>query len=45
MQISVECKPSYGMAVVDLDDGETLIAEAGSMVAMSDDIEVSTEFN
>jgi uncharacterized protein (TIGR00266 family) len=45
MQIDVESRPSYGMAVVQLDDGETIIAEAGSMVAMSDDIDVSTEFN
>ena len=31
--------------MVGLDAGETIIAESGSMVAMSDDIEVSTEFN
>jgi uncharacterized protein (TIGR00266 family) len=45
MHIDVESKPSYGMAVVHLDDGETIIAESGSMVAMTDDIDVSTEFN
>ncbi len=44
MHIDVESKPSYGMAVVTLDQGDTVLAEAGSMVAMSRDLEVKTRF-
>jgi uncharacterized protein (TIGR00266 family) len=45
MRIEVEARPSYGMAVVHLDQGETFIAESGAMVAMSPDLAVDTKFN
>ncbi len=45
MHISVESKPSYGMAVVTLDKGEEFVTESGAMVAMSSDLEVDTTFN
>jgi uncharacterized protein (TIGR00266 family) len=45
MRISIEAKPSYGMAVVTLDDGETLVAESGCMVAMTPSVSVDTTFN
>jgi uncharacterized protein (TIGR00266 family) len=45
MQISVESKPSYGMAVVTLDKGEEFVTESGAMVAMSQDLEVDVGFN
>ena len=41
MQIELEAKPSYGMAVVTLDSGESITAESGAMVAMSPDVKVS----
>ncbi|MEE2829330.1 MAG: TIGR00266 family protein [Myxococcota bacterium] len=45
MRIDVESRPSYGMAVVHLERGETFIAESGSMVAMSPSLAVDTRFN
>ena len=45
MRIEVEARPSYGMAVVHLEEGETFIAESGAMVAMSPAIDVATRFN
>ena len=45
MKIDVEAKPSYGMAVVQLDKGEVFVAESGAMVAMSTALEVDTKFN
>ncbi len=45
MDISVDARPSYGMVMVTLDAGEELIAESGSMVAMSPAIDVDTTFN
>lgn len=45
MQIEIESKPSYAMAVVTLDKGERFTAESGSMVAMSSDVSVDTTFN
>ena len=45
MQIELESKPSYGMAVVTLDAGETITAESGSMVAMTTQVAVDTRFN
>ena len=45
MQIELEARPSYGMAVVTLDKGETVIAESGAMVAMSSGLSVDTTFN
>jgi uncharacterized protein (TIGR00266 family) len=44
MHIDLEAKPSYGMATVSLDKGETIIAEAGAMVAMSTGLSVDTGF-
>ena len=41
MKIEVVARPSYAMAVVGLDGGETLAVEAGSMVAMQG-VEVQT---
>ncbi len=45
MKIELEAKPSYGMAVIDLDADEEFIAESGAMVGMSGGLEVSTEIN
>lgn len=45
MHIDVESRPSYGMAVVNLDKGETFIAESGAMVAMSDKLSAEPHFN
>ncbi|MEC7986549.1 MAG: TIGR00266 family protein [Myxococcota bacterium] len=45
MDIQIESKPSYSMAVVTLDEGESFIAESGSMVAMSNSFDVDTTFN
>ncbi len=35
MNIEIDSKPSYGMAVVTLDKGEKIICESGAMAAMS----------
>ena len=45
MQIDVEARPSYALAVVKLDKGEKIIAESSSMVAMSTGLDVDTTFN
>ncbi|MFT4625202.1 MAG: hypothetical protein ACI8PZ_003868 [Myxococcota bacterium] len=45
MQIEIEARPSYGMAVVTLDQGEVILAESGAMVAMSSGLAVDTTFN
>jgi len=45
MRIEIEARPSYGMATVHLDQGETFIAESGAMVAMSPKLAVDTKFN
>ncbi len=45
MQIDVESRPSYGLAVVTLDKGEAFTVESGSMVAMTDGLSVDTTFN
>lgn len=45
MRISIDSAPSYGMAVVRLDKGETIVAESGAMVAMSGGLSVDTTFN
>jgi uncharacterized protein (TIGR00266 family) len=45
MQIDVEARPSYGLAVVQLNQGETFVAESGSMVAMSTGLAVDSKFN
>jgi uncharacterized protein (TIGR00266 family) len=44
MNVTVEAKPSYAMAVVTLDKGESIVAEASSMVAMSSQLAVETTF-
>jgi len=45
MNIDLESRPSYGMAVVHLDKGEKIVSESGAMVAMSTQIAVDTHFN
>jgi uncharacterized protein (TIGR00266 family) len=45
MKIDVEARPSYGMAVVHLDQGERFIAESGAMVAMSTGLSAEPKFN
>jgi uncharacterized protein (TIGR00266 family) len=45
MNIDIESRPSYGMAVVTLDKGEQITAESGAMVAMSSGLRVDTTFN
>ena len=45
MEIEIEAKPSFGMAVVTLNKGESITAESGSMVAMSNGVQVNTTFN
>lgn len=45
MQIEVEARPSYALAVVKLDKGESIVAESSSMVGMSTGLEVDTTFN
>lgn len=45
MRVEVEARPSYGMATVHLDQGETFVAESGAMVAMSPGLSVDTRFN
>lgn len=44
MEIEIEGRPSFGLAVVHLDPGDTISAEAGAMVAMSHDLTVHTGF-
>ncbi|MCO4744698.1 MAG: TIGR00266 family protein [Proteobacteria bacterium] len=45
MEIELDSRPSYGMAVVTMAKGEKLIAESGAMVAMSTGVAVDTNFN
>ena len=45
MQIELESRPSFGMAVVTLQSGEEITAESGAMVAMSPQVSVDTTFN
>ncbi len=42
MQCTIECNPAYAMATVDLEPGETVTVEAGSMVGMSDGMQIKT---
>lgn len=42
MKVELLYRPSYSMADVKLDSGETISVEAGSMVAMSTDMQVQT---
>ena len=45
MEITIDSRPSYGMAVVTLDQGEEIIAEAGAMAAMGGAISASPELS
>lgn len=45
MHVELDSKPSYGMAIVTLDKGETITAESGAMVAMSPGLAVDTSFS
>ena len=42
MKVNILYKPSYSLAHVNLDGGERISVEAGSMVAMSPDVRVET---
>jgi uncharacterized protein (TIGR00266 family) len=42
MQNTIEYGPAYAMATVDLEAGEAVTVEAGSMVGMSDGLEIKT---
>jgi uncharacterized protein (TIGR00266 family) len=42
MQKTIEFGPAYAMATVDLDAGESITVEAGSMVGMSDGLKIKT---
>jgi uncharacterized protein (TIGR00266 family) len=42
MQYTTECRPAYSMATVDLEPGESVTVEAGSMVGMSDGLQIKT---
>ena len=43
MQIELKYRPSYSLGIVQLDPGETLQVEGGSMVSMSADINIQTQ--
>lgn len=43
MQIELKYRPSYSLGIVQLDPGETLQVEGGSMVSMSVDISIQTQ--
>ncbi|MFN2134332.1 MAG: TIGR00266 family protein [Candidatus Promineifilaceae bacterium] len=43
MKVDIRYQPSYALAFVTLEDGEGLQVEAGSMVAMSPDLQMSTD--
>lgn len=42
MQIEIRYQPSYALAMVALDEGETIRTEGGAMVGMSPDLEMET---
>ena len=42
MNHTIEFAPAYAMATIDLESGENVTVEAGSMVAMSDGLEIKT---
>ena len=42
MQIRVEYRPSFALAIVDLAASESVVAEAGAMVSMSSNISIQT---
>ncbi len=43
MQVEITYRPSYALAVVSLDPGESVQAEAGAMVSMSPDVAIETK--
>ena len=43
MDISIEKKPSFALAVADLAAGETLLAEGDAMVSMSGNVDIDTK--
>ncbi len=43
MQIDVQYRPAHSLAVVSLDGGESIRAEAGAMVSMSSHVQVETD--
>jgi uncharacterized protein (AIM24 family) len=43
MKVDVQFQPSYSLALVTLEAGETLQAESGAMVGMSAGLEMKTE--
>ncbi|MEM6532783.1 MAG: TIGR00266 family protein [Myxococcota bacterium] len=43
MNIDVEYKPAHSLAVINLEGGESIRAEAGAMVSMSSNIKVETD--
>ena len=43
MQYEIRYQPSYALAVVTLNAGERIRAEAGAMVSMSDSIQIETK--
>lgn len=45
MKHSIQFQPAYSLAVVQLDPGECILAEAGSMVSMSGNIDLEARFN
>ncbi len=45
MQIEIEARPSYGLAVVTLAKGERITSESSAMVAMSKGLATETGFN
>jgi Uncharacterized conserved protein len=42
MKVNILYKPSYSLADVSLNGGESIIVESGSMVGMSSDMQVET---
>ncbi len=42
MQFEILHRPAYALAVVSLDDGETVVAEAGAMVSMDTNVSMET---
>jgi uncharacterized protein (TIGR00266 family) len=43
LQVEITYRPSYALAVVTLDPGESVQAEAGAMVSMSPDVAIETK--
>jgi uncharacterized protein (TIGR00266 family) len=42
MELEIQYRPAHALARVDLEEGETVIAEAGAMVAMSANMKIET---